>query len=148
VKRTNLTTHRMRLHPILYLAALLSVLGPSALRAQEAPDKALGENLFAPELVMQNQQKLSLKPEQRAAITQAVQQLQNKVVELQWRMQEEGQRLAELLQRNTVSESEALAQVDRVLAVERDVKRAHIAMLIRIKNTLTPEQQGILKGLR
>src|SRR5438094_8502872 len=118
-------TRRIPACAMLLVAIMLSSLGPRALRAQEASDKALGENLFPPELVMQNQQKLGLKPEQRTAITQAVQELQNKVVELQWRMQEEGQRLGEILQRNTVSESEALAQVDRVLAVERDVKRAH-----------------------
>jgi hypothetical protein len=41
-----------------------------------------------------------------------------------------------------------LAQVDRVLAIEREVKRAHIAMLVRIKNTLTREQQAALHVLR
>jgi Spy/CpxP family protein refolding chaperone len=63
-------------------------------------------------------------------------------------MQDEAQQLADILKSNTVDESEALAQIDRVLAVEREVKRAHIAMLIRIKNVLTPEQQATLKALR
>jgi hypothetical protein len=62
-------------------------------------------------------------------------------------LQEEGQRLADVVQRNAVSEGAALGQLDRVLAVEREVKRARIAMLIRLKNTLTPEQQEILRGL-
>jgi Spy/CpxP family protein refolding chaperone len=143
-----MTTRRNLARAILLASIGLCALAPCDARGQEAADKVLGQNLFPPELVMQNQQKIGLKPEQRTAITEAIQQLQNKVVELQWRMQEEGQRLAEMLQRNTINESEALAQVDRVLAVERDVKRAHMAMLIRIKNTLTPEQQGMLKALR
>ena len=143
-----MTMRRNLASVILLVATALCPLAAREARAQDAADKVLGQNLFPPELVMQNQQKIGLKPDQRTAITQAIQELQNKVVELQWRMQEEGQRLAEILQRNTISENEALAQVDRVLAVERDVKRAHMAMLIRIKNTLTPEQQGMLKALR
>ena len=58
-------TRRIPACAMLLVAIMLSSLGPRALRAQEASDKALGENLFPPELVMQNQQKLGLKPEQR-----------------------------------------------------------------------------------
>ena len=114
----------------------------------EADAKALSENLFAPELVLQNEQKIKLKPEQRGAITEAVQQLQTNVGELQSRLEEDGGRFAALLKRETVGEGAALVQLDRVLAVERDVKRARIAMLIRIKNTLTAEQQATLRTLR
>jgi hypothetical protein len=35
-----------------------------------------------------------------------------------------------------------------VLAVEREMKKAQLATLIRIKNLLTPEQQAIAKGMR
>jgi Spy/CpxP family protein refolding chaperone len=41
-----------------------------------------------------------------------------------------------------------LEQVDRVLALERDLKRTKIALLVRIRNTLTPEQQAKLNGMR
>jgi hypothetical protein len=114
--------------------------------AQEIDAKVLGENFFAPALVLRNEQRIKLKPEQRTAITESVQQLQNKVVDLQSRMEQEGERLAKVVHRDEVSDGAALGQLDRVLAVERDVKRARIAMLIRIKNTLTPEQQEILRG--
>ena len=120
----------------------------AALAAQEVPDNAFAQHVFPPELVMQHQQKIGLRPDQREAITEAIQQLQAKVVELQWRMQDESQKLAEILQRPRVDEGDALAQVDRVLGVEREVKRAHITMLIRIKNILTPEQQAMLRTLR
>ena len=123
------------------------LLGAAAPAPQEADDKVLGKSFFAPELVLQNEQRINLTPEQRTAIAEAVQQLQNNVVVLQSRLREEGQRLADVVQRNAVSEGAALGQLDRVLAVERDVKRARIAMLIRLKNTLTPEQQEILREL-
>ena len=128
------------------LALCLAVVAPAA--AQDGPDKAFDKFLFPPELVMQNQQKIGLRADQRTTITEAVQQLQTKVVELQWKMQDESQKLGESLAKSPVSETETLAQVDRVLAVEREIKRAHIAMLIRIRNALTPEQHAMLRSLR
>jgi len=140
--------HRYHRLVLVLLAVAGSPLATSRLAAQESPERAFGQHLFPPELVMQHQQKIGLRSDQRTAITEAIQQLQARVVELQWRMQEEGQRLAEIFQRAQVNEGEALAQVDRVLGVEREVKRAHMTMLIRIKNTLTPEQQAMLRSLR
>ena len=129
-------------------AMLLAASAPIAVSAQDAPDKAFDRHLFPPELVMQNQQKIGLRADQRTTITEAIQQLQAKVVDLQWKMQDETQKLGDLLAKSPVSESETLAQVDRVLAIERDVKRAHITMLVRIRNVLTAEQQATLRSLR
>lgn len=123
------------------------LLGAGVPASPQADDTVLRKSFFAPELVLRYEQRIELKAEQRTAIAEAVEQLQNNVVVLQSRLQEEGQRLADVVQRNAVSEGAALGQLDRVLAVERDVKRARIAMLIRLKNTLTPEQQEILRGL-
>jgi hypothetical protein len=44
-----------------------------------------------------------------------------------------------------VEEAAVLAQVDRVLDLERSIKRLHLVMLVRIKNTLSPQQQEQLK---
>ena len=120
-------------------------------RSPQAPEQAepdFARYLFPPELIMQNQQKINLRPEQRTTITEAIQQLQSKVLELQWQMQGEAQKLTELMSAPTIKETEALAQVDRVLGVEREVKRIHVRTLIRIKNTLTREQQATLTSLR
>src|SRR5256885_240389 len=97
--------------------------------------------LFPPELVMQHQQDIGLRAEQRAGITKAIQEFQTKVVDLQWRMQEQSQRLAALLGKPAVDQAAALAQVDEVLGVEREIKRAHMTLLIQIKNVLSAEQQ-------
>ena len=130
----------------LVLALMIAAASRSA--AQGAPEPDFGRHVFAPELVMRHHQKIALRPEQRSAITGAIQQLQSRMVEHQWRMQEETQKLGELLQAAPVNESAVLAQVDRVLGIEREVKRAHMTLLVRIKNTLTREQQAMLKGLR
>ena len=103
--------------------------------------------LYPPELIMQHQQAINLRPDQRTTITQAIQQMQAKVIDLQWQMQAEAQKLTELMQAETIKEVEALAQVDRVLGIEREVKRTHLGMLIRIKNALTRDQQATLETL-
>jgi Spy/CpxP family protein refolding chaperone len=130
------------------LALALTMAAASASAAQGAPEPDFARHVFAPELVMKYQQKIGLRPEQRAAITEAIQQAQSRMVEQQWRMQDEAQKLGDLLQAMPVNESAVLAQVDRVLGIERDVKRAQMALLVRIKNALTREQQAMLKGLR
>jgi Spy/CpxP family protein refolding chaperone len=117
------------------------------LAAQE-PEPEFAKYLFPPELVMQHQQAIRLTPEQRTSITQGIRDFQLKVVELQWKMQDEAQKLTELVQAAKVDEAQTLAQVDRVLGIEREIKRAHMGLLIRIKNSLTQEQQVALTSMR
>ena len=124
---------------------LLATLG---VVAQSSTETALSDSLVSPEVLLQNEARLDLKPDQRAMITQEVQQLQIRESDLRARMSDEGARLAEILGRARIGENEALTQLDRVLAVEREAKRARLSMLIRIKNVLTPEQQRTAKGLR
>lgn len=130
------------------VAAILSF-APVTAPAQSPDSSAdFGRYLYPPELIMKYQQRIGLRPEQRATITQAIQQLQGKVIEIQWRMQEETQKLSALIQQPLVSETDALAQVDHVLSLEREIKRAHLTTLIHIKNTLSREQQKALDSLR
>jgi len=143
------TLARSILVPTLALLALAGVA-----RAQQVPpgpraqEDALAHLLFPPELVMQHQQEIGLRPEQRSAITKAIQELQTKVIDLQWKMQDQSQRLATLLQKPVVDQTAALTQLDEVLGTEREVKRAHITLLIQIKNALTADQQAKLAAAR
>jgi len=144
-------TFRICLVPALALLAVATAGAVAVAGAQQppqVPDDPLARVLFPPELVMQHQQDIGLRAEQRAAITKAIQDFQGKVVDLQWRMQEQSQRLASLLEKPAVDQAAALTQVDEVLSVERDVKRAHITLLINIKNTLSAEQQAKLAAAR
>ena len=114
----------------------------------DAGDNALEQRLFPPDFVLQCRERIGLKVEQRDAIRSAVREMQSKTLDLQWRLQDESEKLIDALKRPTVNEAEALAQVDRVLSAERDVKRAQMGMLIRVKNTLTADQQESLRTLR
>lgn len=147
-----------RLNPIA-LALTIALLLPAVTRAQQQPAQARPRGaggpeagfekfLYPPELMMQHQAAIGLKPEQRAAITRAVRDFQGQVLELQWQMQDETQRLGQLLDRPRVDETATLGQVEKVLALERQVKLAHMALLVQIKNLLTPEQQARLVEMR
>jgi Spy/CpxP family protein refolding chaperone len=133
---------------------LATLIGVAAVGQQPPPgagapqDDPLARVLFPPELVMQHQQDIALRAEQRATITKAIQDFQTKMVDLQWRMQDQAQRLGALLDKPAVDQAAALAQVDEVLSVEREVKRAHMTLLIQIKNTLSAEQQAKLAAAR
>jgi Spy/CpxP family protein refolding chaperone len=131
-----------------YRYAILLLLAATPMVAAQEPEPEFAKYLFPPELVMQHQQSLQLTREQRTAITNEIRALQLKVVELQWKMQDEAQTLTELVKGARVDEAQTVAQVDRVLGIERDIKRAHMALLVRIKNTLTAAQQDTLTVLR
>jgi Spy/CpxP family protein refolding chaperone len=133
---------------LLACALLLSIVWSRPIAAQQPGDDPLAALLFPPELVMQHQGDIGLKPEQRTTITRAIGELQGKALDVQWRMQEATGQLAALLAKRSIDQSSALAQVDTVLNLEREMKRAQLTLLILIKNTLTPEQQGKLEQYR
>jgi Spy/CpxP family protein refolding chaperone len=129
------------------LAARLDAQPNTQIQQSQQPDPFKGF-LFPPELVMQHQGAIGLQDSQRAALQTAIQQAQTKFVDAQWKLSAEGERLARLLNNPTVDETQVLEQVDRILALERDVKRAQMGLMVRIKNTLTPAQQTKLRELR
>lgn len=114
--------------------------------AQDAPD--FMRRLYPPELIMRHGRDLGLTDAQRTAITTAVKETQAETLDLQWEMQDASQALAQLVGQERVDEKAAVAAAARALEVESRVKRAHLRLLIRIKNQLTPEQQKQLDGLR
>ena len=139
--------------------ALLVVAG-AALEAQRSPQPGpqpmpqapqqdpFARFLFPPELVMQHQTEINLQDAQRRALQSAMMEAQPKFMDAQWKLSAEGEKLASLLQGATADQSQVLEQVDRILALEREVKRTQMGLLIRIKNTLTPAQQAKLQELR
>jgi len=108
----------------------------------------LARYLFPPELVMANQQAIGLTDRQRASLQQAMKDAQGKFIDLQFRMSSEVENLQRLIQPANVDESKVLDQVDRVLGVEREIKRAQLSLMLRIKNLLSPQQQAQLGALR
>src|SRR5467141_4145488 len=106
------------------VSTLLSFTGP-VLWAQSPPADPLAENLFPPELVIQHQSNIGLTEEQRSASIAEVQKAQERFSDLQQRLQKEVEALGALLKRDQLEEQTALAQFEKVLNQEREVKRAY-----------------------
>jgi Spy/CpxP family protein refolding chaperone len=122
--------------------------GPAPRPAQEPgqqPDPLMG-NLFPPELIMQNQQALGLSDEQRSYMLAEIQRTQTQASPIAWRLQAAMEQLGTTVRQDRADEAQVLTQLDSVLAVEREMKRAQIALLVRLKGRLTPEQQAFLRG--
>ena len=132
---------------ILCACALVFLAGGPARGQQPGPDP-IGQSFFAPELVIQHQEEIGLSAEQRTYLKTELRQAQLKFTDLQWKLQDEMEKLVSLVKQPHVDEQEALAQLEKVLAIEREIKRAQVSLLVRIKNKLTPEQQAKLEEIR
>jgi Spy/CpxP family protein refolding chaperone len=130
------------------LACALLFLAAGVVHAQQSDQDPIGQSFFAPELVIQHQEALGLNEDQKAYLKAEIRQAQLKFTELQWKLQDEMEKLVSLVKRPHVEEQEALAQLEKVLTIEREIKRAQVTLLVRIKNKLTPEQQAKLIEIR
>ena len=118
--------------------------------AEGAPpaDDPFAAYLFPPDRVMSHSLELGLDDAQKGAIKNEVQKVQNKFTDLQFELQGESERMVRLLQERPVDEAKVLAEVDRILAFEKDIKKMQISLLVRIKNILTPAQQAKLSEIQ
>jgi Spy/CpxP family protein refolding chaperone len=126
------------------LAIVVLILAAPAL-AQDDPFAAV---FFPPELIMEHQQAIGLNADQKRAVRAEIQKAQGRFTELQWKLEDEMQALLSLTGQKTPDEDAVLTQLDRVLSLEREIKRTQIGLMVRIKRVLTPEQQNRLRDLR
>jgi Spy/CpxP family protein refolding chaperone len=139
---------KSRLLPVLLALSCTIYCLVSPAQSSQPGEDPIAQSLFPPELVMQYHDEIALSDTQTKAIKDAIQKAQGRFLDLQWKMQSETGKLAVLLKAKPIDEPAVLAQLDRVLAQEREVKRAQISLLVRIKNVLTDAQQNKLMELR
>jgi Spy/CpxP family protein refolding chaperone len=106
------------------------------------------ENLFPPGLIMRHQADIGLTAAQRDAITQAMSETEKQLVDLQWQFEGEADKLTKMLDGAKVDETAALAEAEKVMAIEQRIKKTHLTLLLRIKNQLDAAQQDKLRALR
>jgi Spy/CpxP family protein refolding chaperone len=127
---------------------------PSQPRSQQQqpppppPPDPLGDAIFPPDMVMQHQRELGLTDDQKAFMRAEINRTTTRFNELQWQLQDAMEALHETMKANSVNEQLALSQLDKVLDNEREMKRAHMELAIRIKNKLTAEQQAKLQSMK
>src|SRR5829696_6110777 len=108
----------------------------------------LAHLMFPPDMIMGHARQLNLTDEQKAFMRSEIQKTAATFQELQWKLQDQMELLHEAMKSTSVNEQQALAQLDKVLEIEREIKRLHIGLAVRLKNRLTPEQQNQLHKMR
>jgi len=136
----------------LVAAALLAVpalpCGAQGFGERRMGPPAFLKQLFLPAMVMQHQREIGLTDAQREAITREMAAAQQKLLQLRWQLEEKSEALDKLLAADRVDEKAALTSAGEILDVERQMKQAHLELLLRIKNQLSKEQQEKLRALR
>ena len=112
------------------------------------PQDPLAHLMFPPDMILNHARDLNLTDEQKAFMRSEIQKATASFQDLQWRLQDQMELLHETMKSTSVNEQQALAQLDKVLEIEREIKRLHIGLAVRLKNRLTAEQQDQLHKMR
>jgi Spy/CpxP family protein refolding chaperone len=102
---------------------------------------------FPPELVLLARDQIGLSPEQLTAFRDRVEKAQPRSEELRSELERESAALSAMVKQPRVDEAAVIAQLDKVLDVERALKHLHVGLLAALKNILTPEQQTRLRDI-
>ncbi len=89
--------------------------------------------------------RLDLTKEQRVFIDEQLKGAKLRYEGLNAELQREAARLSAIFEKPGAGEQEVLAQLDRVLDLERQIKRANVACSFRIRQRLTPAQIALLR---
>jgi hypothetical protein len=134
----------------IYIFALLtfSLCAVRPALGQDTPgNDPIAAALIAPDVVMRHQDALGLSDAQRKAIQSDALSAQEKFANLQWRLSAATEKLATLLDATHVEQDRAIAALDAVLSLERELKHTQLTLMIQIKNELTPDQQSRARQL-
>ena len=138
----------MKRHILLPMLALVTLAAAAPAQSPKPDEDPLAKLLFDPQLVLKFASELSLQAAQRTSIVNAIKAAQVEILDRQLEMAERHQELVKSMEALRVDEAAALTQADRVMQLEREMKRSQLQLLIRIKNALTQQQQDRLRELR
>ena len=131
-----------------HLLAVTLLFNVSVLRADPAPAIPIDGKLFPPEFILQHKDAIGLNDAQTDAIINAAQKAQPDFEEMQRNIKSATEDLAALLTNNSVKTDAVLAQVDKVLDREREIKRAQIRLVLSLRQQLNAEQIEMLAELK
>jgi Spy/CpxP family protein refolding chaperone len=97
---------------------------------------------------MRNQKAINLTPEQQSTISEEMRKDMPRFTELQWQLSAEEEALDSLVHADAPDEKQIIAQFDKLMLAESELKRVRFALLVRLRAILTPEQQQKLEVLK
>ena len=148
------THHENRIHITRHsiLAALcaagLSLLPAVTARAGDPLGDALKPYFYPPELLMQTHEVLGLTEDQGNCLRSEFESAKSRVEGLQQQLQAEMEKLVAIVKPSRIDQDAALAQVEKIFGLERELKLTQGKLMILIKNTLTPDQQAQLDEIK
>ena len=131
----------------IFISLLIVCLSAGTVFAQGVKEDVFKGKLFAPDIILQQQEALNLTKEQFTAIRAAVVEVQSGVAEHEWDMREAYQALMLELEKTPISEAKVLKHAGIALLAENQVKKKQMAMLVKLKNLLTAEQVAYLESV-
>ena len=99
---------------------------------------------YPPKLIMRYQSEIDLSEEQRKTIISLMNENHPRHNEIKWNLEAEMQEMRELIKQQTVDLEQANAKLDTILEMEEELKKLQLAVMVKIKNSLTAEQQAEL----
>ena len=109
---------------------------------------SMDHNLFPPEFVLQNQLALGLSAEQVVAIKKQIVETQGRLLDAKIELGRVTEQLRAALEGAKVDETAALNLAGQAMDLEKQVKTAHLGLMIRVKNVLTEQQQDKARTLK
>lgn len=126
--------------------ASASLLASPAL-AQDASEKLM-RNFVHPRMLMRHQAELGLTDTQKSAIKNYVKAAQSKSVDVQFELEQQMQKLQDLVGQDEVDKSAAVTQARKVMSLENEMKAIQLGLMIDVKNVLKPAQIEKIKQFR
>ncbi|MDR3406746.1 MAG: hypothetical protein P4L99_29945 [Chthoniobacter sp.] len=114
--------------------------------AKTATDPFAGA-FFPPEVVLVTRDRIGMTPAQQETFRKDVEKAQPQSSALRAKLERETATLSALAKTQPADEAALLAQLDKVLDLERELKHLHLGLLVAIKNLLTPAQQTQLREI-
>ena len=115
---------------------------------EQGMGKGLMQVVVPPRMLLRHAEALELSEGQIQQIEVLLATFQEESEGLRENLKQEATKLRELLEAPTVNSAVALAQADRVMALENQLKRARLQMMIETKSTLNRAQVAQLQELR
>jgi Spy/CpxP family protein refolding chaperone len=134
-------------HILVFLALLISA-GPlfAADNPKQAGDPFAGA-FFPPDLVLLARDRIALTQKQQDTLRERMEKTQPRSDELRAKLERENAALTALAKKEHIEEKLILAQLDKVIEVERELRQLHVGLAVGVKNLLTPEQQAKLREI-
>ncbi len=140
-----ISRHAMK--PIAFFVLLTSLCPIFAADDSKTAADPFAGAFFPPELVFMARDRIALTQEQQEALRARMEKTQPRSDELRKKLERETAALAAVAKQNRVDEAALVAQLDKVLDTERELKHLHVGLLVALKNLLAPEQQAKLREI-